>query len=701
MAEAPPDPGALGPGAPAEAEPDAVPVALPTAVPVADPPPRGRSAAWPTALLALGLALPKAAQWDLPDLSPDALRDWLTDLAASSHEDLLFALGSGAVFQLALGVTRRRPALQRWLYRLLLAWGAACVAFAVASAPIFDYLRSPLTYPLLYVAGDMRAMRSSLGALVGWRTVAAVALSPLLYLALAEPLRRRLRPAPAAWHRWAALVGGAALVAFVTFGWTKAVGRWSDRADHLIAQSPHAAFLGSCLEELLGLNARALDLPYTPEDLKDFELPAPRRAGARGPLPGRPPRNVIVVVLESTGTRYLQLYGSRYRTTPSLVAESRHLLAFDNFYGHVGLTANALAAISLSIFPYMTWREYTVEYPRLPGRTLAQLFRARGHRTAFVHSGDLDYVNQRGFLGGRGFEAIWDYRDLGEGQTISSWGTEDRHLVDGLFRFVDQDRTRPFYVMAWTIQSHHPYDPSPDRPVVDFFGKDLPPDDYDLGRYLNTLLEVDRQLGRLFAGLRERKLADDTLVVITGDHGEAFGSPHETWGHGSRLYDEGIKVPLLVWSPRLIKKGRHLPTIGSHVDLNATVADLAGLPGDPSWHGRSMFAPGRPPRAYFYAANDDYLLGVREDQFKYVYNLTAGKEELFDLSKDPDEQVNVAADHPLKCQRLRQRVAAWREHEALHLAELRAATPEQPPPATAPDGRSGGEPEASAPASLH
>jgi lipoteichoic acid synthase len=323
----------------------------------------------------------------------------------------------------------------------------------------------------------------------------------------------------------------------------------------------------------------------------------------------------------------------------------------------------------------LTWREYTVEYPRLPGRTLAQLFKAQGHRTAFIHTGDLDYVNQRGFLADRGFDVLWDFRDLGASERLSSWGGEDRHLVDGVLRFVDQEQGKPFYVMAWTIQSHHPYDPSPDQPFVDFFGKDLPPDDYDLGRYLNTLREVDRQIGRLLAGLRARKLADDTLVVITGDHGEAFGDPHETWGHGFRLYDEGLKVPLLVWSPRLVQQGRHLPTVGSHVDVNPTVAHLAGLRPDASWHGRSMFDPGRPPRAYFYAANDDYLLGVREGDFKYIYNLTAGKEELYDLAKDPDEQVNVAALHPLKCQRLRQRVAAWREHEAKHMAELRAATP--------------------------
>ena len=625
----------------------------------------------------MGLALvgAKVVQWDLPDLSWRRLGEYLTDISVSSHQDLLFALASGALFQAALWLSRHRRTLQRSLFALLIVWGVVCVTFAVASIQIFAYLRSPLTYPLLYLAGDMRSMRSSLGAFLDWRIVAGFALVPVLYLALVWAALRFVKPWPPGRRRRAWVLLAAALLLDIGFGRHLLSGRWSDRSDHLIAASPHYAFLSSCLTELFGLHAQSLNEAFGPEDLKDFELPLQRPKVSLRPFSGKPPKNVILIVLETTGTRYLSLYGSKYLTTPSLQAESRNLLLFDNFYCHVGLTANAMAALSLSVYPYMTWREYTVEYPNLPGKTLAQVFKQRGSRTAFIHTGDLEYVNQDQFLKNRGFDLLWDFRDLGAPSRLSSWGGEDRYLVDAILRYVDQDRATPFYVMAWTIQSHHPYEPSPDQPFIDFFGKDIPTDDYDLGRYLNTLHEVDRQLGRLFAGLRERKLADDTLVVLTGDHGECFGSPHATWGHGARLYQEGIQVPLVVWNPRLIRKGRHLPTIGSHVDVNPTITDIVGLPADDSWHGRSMFDPGRPPRAYFYAANDDYLLGVRDGDFKYIYNVTAGREELYDLAKDPEEQTNIADQHQVKCQLLRRRVAAWRAHEAQHLAELRAATP--------------------------
>ena len=244
------------------------------------------------------------------------------------------------------------------------------------------------------------------------------------------------------------------------------------------------------------------------------------------------------------------------------------------------MTANSLAAISLSLWPYMTWREYTQDYPDLPGVMLPALFKSRGYRTGFVHNGHLEYTNQRAFLSNRGFDVLWDFDDIGQGTApTSSWGGEDYLTVDGLFRFIDQEPQKPFYLLAWTSATHHPYEPGPRLELEDFFaGREEPFDAWNLNRYLNLVKEADRQLGRLFDGLRERGLDQDTLVVVTGDHGEAFGEPHPTWGHGSRLYDESVKVPFVVWSPRLVTAGRRVKTVGSHVDVSPTIADLVGLP---------------------------------------------------------------------------------------------------------------------------
>jgi len=384
-------------------------------------------------------------------------------------------------------------------------------------------------------------------------------------------------------------------------------------------------------------------------------------------------KNVIVLVLESVSARWVELYGGPYHATPNLAEEARNALVLSNFYSPAGRSSDALASLLLSVQPRMSWRDVTSDYPQLPGTSLAELLKDRGYRTSFVTSSDLGWANWKGFLSDRGFESVMQDKDLGCGAALSSWGVEDRCLVDEMLRWIPEEPGRPFFVMGWTVQTHHPYEPTPGLPLIDFFGGTNPTDAYDLGRYLNVLHETDRQIGRLFTALRRAKLDEDTLVVIVGDHGEAFGEPHETYGHGTTLYEENVHVPMMLWSPRLFPHGGRSPVIASHVDINQTIADVLGIPPAPSWQGRSLFDPARRPRAYFFVANDNYQLGIREEGWKYILDATNSHEELYDLRVDPEERQNRAAEHPDICQRLRQRLAARAEADRRFFSPLEAA----------------------------
>ena len=97
------------------------------------------------------------------------------------------------------------------------------------------------------------------------------------------------------------------------------------------------------------------------------------------------------------------------------------------------------------------------------------------------------------------------------------------------------------------------------------------------------------------------------------------------------------------------------------MDLAPTIADLIGAPAAPDWQGRSLFDERHPCRAYFYVAENHFRLAVREANWKYIYSVSDGRDELYDLDADPLEQRNVAAQHPDRCNRLRQRLAAWTE----------------------------------------
>jgi arylsulfatase A-like enzyme len=149
------------------------------------------------------------------------------------------------------------------------------------------------------------------------------------------------------------------------------------------------------------------------------------------------------------------------------------------------------------------------------------------------------------------------------------------------------------------------------------------------------------------------------MIVVTGDHGQAFGDPHDSYMQGRTVYEEDVNVPLLLWYPRQHRAAVRSATIGSHIDLAPTIVDIAGFPAPPDWQGRSLFAATRAPRAYFYVAEDHFTLGVREDNWKYMFDLREGLEELYDLRRDPSEQRNLAAEQPERAARLRQRLVAW------------------------------------------
>jgi arylsulfatase A-like enzyme len=177
---------------------------------------------------------------------------------------------------------------------------------------------------------------------------------------------------------------------------------------------------------------------------------------------------------------------------------------------------------------------------------------------------------------------------------------------------------------------------------------------------------TDRELGRLFDTLRERELYEDTLVIVTSDHGEAFGE-HDGFGHYKALYEELVRVPLVIHVP-----GQESKTVDSQVglaDLSPTVLDYLGLETPDTVSGESLrpLIEGdrseRVDERHVIGHGDP--LGVRTERWKYIWWVRDGDEpidaELFDLRADPEETTDVSADNP-------KLVEAFDEYLATHVA---------------------------------
>ncbi|HEY6548466.1 MAG TPA: sulfatase-like hydrolase/transferase, partial [Vicinamibacteria bacterium] len=337
-----------------------------------------RSAFWPALWMAVLMFFAKASHWSLPELTQKRLGEYGRDLAVSAHADVLFCVLAGLVFQALLWLARRRPRVSLLLYGGYLAFCFACVLYALASVQIFAYLRSPLTYALLYLADDMDTMSSSIGQFLSGPFAAAVVLGPASWVIAVRYCNRRFPLPRTPFARGLQSLALGALLSCLLIAHETEQGPWRDRDDRRIAQNPHWTLVSTYASELLNPDhSGGFHLTFPHEYLREFERRKPSPLANRVSLGGgRRPRNVILFVLESVGSHYLSLYGSPYKTTPHLEAESRHALVFENFYCHVGMTANSLASISLSLWPYMTWREYTQDHPELPGRMLSGVFKA-------------------------------------------------------------------------------------------------------------------------------------------------------------------------------------------------------------------------------------------------------------------------------------------------------------------------------------
>ena len=614
-----------------------------------------RLAAW----LAIVLIVSKA-------FSLGRFRDygWLLDLSMASYCDVLFALGLGTVASLGLRAASRRPAIASGLRRAFVGICVLCAFYSVIAAGVFNYFGRPLSYDLLKLVHGVAAVESSILNRLTLPVAAALIVVPGSYYALARRLGRR-RDAP--------VFPVAVLLAWSALGCWQYYQRPKPYFMPHLSVNPHIELARSTWNGVVGFGKPLLQADYPREYQDEFKPRAWREAKAKRHYPnvfapGVPPKNVIVIVLESVGSKYLSLYGSSYNTTPMLVDEAAHALVFDNFYAHVPYTFCSFMALTFSIYPGMPWcyapgETFARDGVRSLPRTLAFLLKQRGARTAFLSNGDLEWAGMSYVLENQGYDTIEDYRAMG-GPSLTSWGAEDRLLFERLIRFIDEKPGQPFYAFCWTDQSHDPYQLGPTSKVVDFFGNRVPERHAnDLSRYLNVLRQVDEYLGDLFRALRDRGLAEETLVVITGDHGEAFGDPHDQRGHGFTAYQEDVNVPLILWNPRLFSGGQRLDTIGGHVDLSTTLADLLGVRVPGEWQGHSLFDPARPQRAYYLASIGEYLFGVRDGKWKYTFEATSGREFLTDLTVDPHELKNCAGSEPDVCRELRHRVSAWVDFE--------------------------------------
>lgn len=378
------------------------------------------------------------------------------------------------------------------------------------------------------------------------------------------------------------------------------------------------------------------------------------RGPATGDLAGW---NVLLVTIDTMRADHVGFAGDKAASTPVMDGLAEEGVSFETAVAAAPVTLPSHATILTGRYPPAHGALDNGVYS-LPDDvpTLATRLKAEGWQTGAVVGA---YVLHRQYGLARGFDAYDDRFRRPRARGGGGMHSERRAgaVVDRALEWLGtRDPARPFLLWAHFYDPHAPYDPPPEYRVR-----------FASSPYDGEIAYTDASLGRLLEALGRAGVLERTLVIVTSDHGEAFGDGGEQT-HGVLLRESTLRVPWLMWAHDMLPPGRRVRGVVSGADLVPTVLDLLGLPPMEGADGTSLVAAmgsgrseGRVAYSETVLPRDQYgwsdLAGARDDRWARVM---APIPELYDLAADPTEQDNLGDEPTEPARRLDDVIASVR-----------------------------------------
>jgi arylsulfatase A-like enzyme len=391
------------------------------------------------------------------------------------------------------------------------------------------------------------------------------------------------------------------------------------------------------------------------------QLLVPRADEAREPErePGKPP-SFVVIVLDGAGAKHIGLYGGEGGATPVLDALGRESVVFDAAITQAVYTIASIGSLLTGQYPERHQSVSFADRLREDVVTLPLILGRGGYRTAAFPGNAVVSKNFGLDRGYQEFVPVWEREGYtGHGDSV----------VRAFEAWLQRGPDEPFFAYVHLREPHFPYNPPPpfdtkfgpaapfaggieDAAVIDELNRKAAsgqaPSPEVLARirglYRGNLAYADSLVGEILA-----KIDPDTIVVVTADHGEALFE-HGFVGHNTQLYEESIRIPLLLRAKAL--SPRRVSDLVELIDLTPTILDLAGLarvPEASGFQGRSLVpaltggSPSNSKLAFTRTLWAKPRYSARGERFKLIWDSRTGSSELYDLKHDPGERAVVGS----------------------------------------------------------
>lgn len=377
--------------------------------------------------------------------------------------------------------------------------------------------------------------------------------------------------------------------------------------------------------------------------------------------------NVILITMDALRLDHLGCYGYNRNTSPSIDKVAAGGTIFINAVAQSSFTAPCMTSILTSTYP-PTHGVVNYGYRIINENcTLSYLLRTHGYETAFIsnHGGIIDIKDFE-----NNFNIFYPIGRSKENKNINI-----AKINSKIIKWINKNKNKRFFLWVHCLEPHYPMNPSLDyrnllsdsymgHPAVNVpisnnhefgFGgiprrlakinRDITDLNYYINLYDQTIRYADDFVGDLMENLNRLHLDKKTLIIISADHGESLGEHNQYFTHGFNLYNELIKIPLIMKLPEVIPQGKRIIQQVQQVDIAPTVLEILGIRHPDGIDGASLLSLLKEPDlnqekyAFSFVGNK---IAIMTNFWKLIYDTNSKEYELYNLSNDPKELNNLA-----------------------------------------------------------